>query len=166
MKTIIHDLSRKEIKKFNLDSKDSIIFANSCKKSCIGCFSCWIKHPKVCSIKDNYSNIVESLKNSDELIIISKCRYGCYDSKVKKVFERCIGYVLPYFTIRENEIHHASRYTDNKLKFTAYFYGIIDEQDKDCAKDLVKANSINLNAKSYKVEFFNNLKEISKCLMS
>lgn len=84
MKTIIHDLDFLDKELFNINDLDTVISANECKNSCIGCFSCWIKHPKKCFYKDDYSNITESLKNSDELIIISKCRYGCYSENVKK----------------------------------------------------------------------------------
>lgn len=151
MKTIIHDLEHLDKELFDISDNDVIINANGCSNSCIGCFSCWIKHPKVCIYKDEYSNITDSLKNSDELIIISKNRFGCYSESVKIVLERCIGYVLPYFTIRDRHIHHASRY-DKKLKLITYFYGDITNQDLECLDSLVKANSINLNASSYEVK--------------
>lgn len=162
MRTIIHDLDENDLKELNLNKDDKIINAKECYKGCIGCFSCWIKHPKRCFIKDNFSNIVNYIKESEELILISKCRYGCYSNEVKRVFERCIGYVLPYFTIRNNEIHHISRY-DNKIKLSTYFYGIIDEEDKKCVYNLVKANAINLNTKEYRVNYVDNLKELEKC---
>ena len=79
---------------------------------------------------DNFNNISEYLKQSDELVIISKCKYGCYSNEVKRVLERCIGYVLPHFTIRNNQIHHKSRY-DKKLKLSTYFYGNIDEKEEE-----------------------------------
>lgn len=164
MKTIIHDLNEKILKKFKFNDGDKIISSLDCKKNCIGCFSCWTKHPKKCALKDEYSNVVESIKNSDELVLISNCRYGCYSSEVKRVLERCIGYVLPYFTIRNNEIHHASRY-DKKIKISAYLYGDITEEDKKCVEQLVKANAINLNATTYSVNFIDNLKELKKCIL-
>ena len=151
MKTIIHDLKFLDKDYFNFTEDDVIINANDCQNSCIGCFSCWIKHPKICIYKDDFSNITEALKNSDELIIISKNRFGCYSESVKRVLERCIGYVLPYFTIRDKHIHHASRY-DRKLKFTTYFYGEITDDDLECLYRLAKANSINLNARNYEVK--------------
>ena len=151
MKTIIHDLEFLDKKLFDISDNDIIINANNCKNSCIGCFSCWINHPKVCIYKDSYSNITEALKNSDELILISKNRFGCYSENVKRVLERCIGYVLPYFTIRDKHIHHASRY-NKKLKLTTYFYGDITNQDFKCLDKLVKANNINLNASSYEIK--------------
>lgn len=162
MRTIIHDLKDIELKNYNFDVNDSVISSIECTKSCIGCFSCWVKHPKRCALNDNFSNIVDSLKKSDEFIIISKCRYGCYSALVKRVLERCIGYVLPYFTIKNNEIHHESRY-DKGLKFSVYFYGDIDDSDKEILNYLVKANSINLNTKEYKVTYLNNIKEIDIC---
>lgn len=163
MRTIIHDLNEKELKKIQFKESDVLIDSLNCNNNCIGCFSCWIKHPKKCAIKDEFSNIVQSIKNSDELILISKCRYGCYSHQVKRVLERCIGYVLPYFTIRDNEIHHQSRY-DEKLKLSTYLYGDITEEDKKCVHNLVKANAINLNADKYSVNCVHNLKELSKCI--
>lgn len=159
MRTIIHDLNKKDLRRLNISKNDKVLDARNCKNSCIGCFSCWIKHPKRCIYKDNYSNITEYLKDSDELILISKSRYGCYSSEVKRVLERCIGYVLPYFTIRNNEIHHEKRY-ENKLKLKAYFYGSIKEEEKKNLKKLVKANSINLNAKDYSVHYLKDIKEM------
>ena len=160
MRTIIHDLNEKEIN-FNLD--DKILSSSECKNNCIGCFSCWIKHPKKCIFNDEFSNTTNYLKDSDELVIISKCRYGCYSSKIKRVLERCIGYVLPYFTIRNNEIHHESRY-NKKIKLTTYFYGDITKDDKKVIEKLVKANAINLNVKQYTINYVEDIKEIEKCL--
>lgn len=164
MRTIILDISNEYLNKINFREEDRIIQALDCTRNCIGCFGCWIKHPKICAIKDNFSNMCELLKQSDELILISKCRYGCYSSEVKRVFERCIGYVLPYFTIRNNEIHHESRY-DEKIKLKVYFYGDIKECDKIVADDLVKANAINLNVDNYEIKFFRSVKELSECIL-
>lgn len=163
MRTIIHDLNEKEIKKISFNNDDKVISSLNCSKNCIGCFSCWVKHPKKCALKDEYSNIVESIKDSKELILISNSRYGCYSNEVKRVLERCIGYVLPYFTIRNNEIHHQDRY-DKNLKLTTYFYGDIDDKDKECIEKLVKANSINLNTSEYEINYISDLKEIEKCI--
>lgn len=163
MRTIIHDLTKNDIKSIEFNKDDKILSSINCKNNCIGCFSCWIKHPKNCIFNDEFSNITDSLKSSDELVIISKCRYGCYGSETKRVLERCIGYVLPYFTIRNNEVHHESRYS-KMLKFTTYFYGDITEEDKKAIEILVKANAINLNARDYEINYIRDIKEIKKCI--
>ena len=159
MKTIIHDLDKNMIKKISFKSNDVLIDASKCINSCIGCFSCWIKHPTKCMYKDEYSNITNSLQKSDELVIITKNWCGSYNDRVKRVLERCIGYVHPYFTIREGRIHHQSRYQE-KIKFTVYVYGNITDNEKKTFKELVKANSINLNASHYQVIFVENVKEL------
>ena len=163
MRTIIHDLSEKEVKKLNFNKGDKIVSALECTKNCVGCFSCWTKHPKKCAINDSFSNLTDYIKKSDELILISKNRYGCYSSEVKRALERCIGYVLPYFCIRNNEIHHCSRY-DKQIKMTSYFYGEMDEEDKENAKNLLRANAVNLNAGDYEIKYIKNIKEISNCI--
>lgn len=161
MRTIIHDLKEKEI---NFNKDDKTISSLNCMKNCIGCFSCWTKHPKKCVLKDEFDHLSEYIKDSDELILISECRYGCYSSDVKRVLERCIGYVLPYFEIRNNEIHHKSRY-DKKLKLSTYFYGNIQDKDKECLEKLVKANALNLNALEYNIKYLKNIKELEKCIL-
>ena len=164
MRTIIHDLNSKQLKVLNFKDDDKLISAKKCSNHCVGCFSCWIKHPKHCVYKDDYSSITNLIKDSDELVIISKCRYGCYNSKVKMVLERCIGYVLPYFTIRDKRIHHQVRY-NQELKFHVIFCGDMLEEDKVVATTLVRANAINLNSNKYTVEFCNNIVGINKCLL-
>ena len=163
MRTIIHDLNENDLKKLKFDIDDKLLSSLSCTNNCIGCFSCWIKHPKRCALKDDFSEIVEFLKDSDEIVLISRCRYGCYSASTKRVLERCIGYVLPHFTIRNNEIHHQSRY-NKKLKLSTYFYGNIDDEDKKAIEKLVEANSINLNTCEYEINYIHNIKEIGKCI--
>ena len=165
MRTIIHDLSKDYLLKFNFNDDDIVIDSSKCLNSCVGCFSCWIKHPKKCIYNDDYSNMTECIKNSGELVLISKCRYGCYSSEVKRVLERCIGYVLPYFTIRNGEIHHKSRYS-KKIKLYVYFYGYIDDGDKKIINDLVKANSINLNVDDFKINYINDIEGISNAYVN
>lgn len=162
MKIIIHDLNEKEISKLSFNEDDYLINSLECKNSCIGCFSCWIKHPKICCYNDQFSHIPDLIKKASEFIIISKARYGCYSSSTKRVLERCIGYILPYFCVRNNMIHHETRY-HNSLIFHPIFYGNLNTVDKECLYNLAKANSINLDA-TFKVDYCKNIKEIKKCI--
>ena len=57
MRTIIHDLEEKELKKIKFNSDDILISSLNCCNRCIGCFSCWVKHPKECCFKDNSSAV-------------------------------------------------------------------------------------------------------------
>ncbi len=163
MKTIIHDLLDSDLKRFVFNKEDAVYNSLECKNYCCGCFSCWTKHPCKCMYDDGFSQVSYSLKESDELVLITKNTFGSYSKKVKQVLERCLGYVLPYFEEREGLIHHKSRFA-NKIKLSVYIYGEIAESEKESLISLVKANSINLNAQNYEVHFLKNVKEMSKCL--
>ena len=156
MDIIIHDLELESFSSIfrNIDEKKFKIISDNKKiKNCKGCFECWIKTPGECVIKDGYEGLGEEFSKADKIIIISKCYYGGYSPSIKKVLDRSIPYLLPFFRIENNEIHHKIRYK-KKLRLEIHFYGEnIDEEEKDTANELVKANSTNLNVKEYRVFF-------------
>ena len=61
--------------------------------------------------------------------------------------------MLPFFKFKNKEMHHITR---NKTKFdlNVYFYGgHLSPNEKTAAKEIVKANSVNLDVKTFKVSF-------------
>lgn len=157
MRTIIHDLEDTSF--LNLNEND--ILVNEADKNCIGCFSCWVRKPFECIHKDKIVNNGKIILESDDLIIISRFTYGTYNSKIKRIIERSISFVEPFFTIRNGEIHHKVR-TNKKINFKVYFYGeYITEEDKNIATKFVEANMNNLNTNYPEIYFYNNYKEIS-----
>ena len=158
MRIIIHDLKKLDFT--NLRSDDVVLDSND-SKSCIGCFSCWIKHPFKCILNDKLKYNGKKVFECDELIIISKCVNGCYSSKSKKILERCLSYVAPFFTIRNNEIHHKSR-IEKQIDFKTIFYGNIDLEEKEIAKRLVTANMYNLNSKNPSIIFLDKIEDIKE----
>ena len=158
MVLVIHDLQPEEWRKINnLPNDAQVICNNGNIKQCIGCFGCWIKTPGQCVLCDEYQKMGELLGETTELVIISKCSFGCYSSFVKNVLDRSISYILPYFVLRKKEMHHKSRYV-NRLKIQVFFYGEeITEEEKKTANKLVMANAINLNATVKKVAFSSDI---------
>lgn len=158
MNLIVHDLSQEkwDALALSFDKETKIIDRQGEIKKCMGCFGCWVKTPGQCVIKDDYQNMGELLAQTEELILISKCSFGGFSSFVKNVMDRSISYILPFFEIRNGEMHHKSRYS-NKLKIKAVFYGEdIKEDEKETARELVKANAINLNGIVQEVVFAEN----------
>lgn len=151
---IIHDLNSELADKLLAGTKESCIIADHGDiHNCIGCFGCWIKTPGVCVIKDEYANMGELLGKTSELLIISKCFYGGYSPFVKNILDRSISYIHPYFAYRNGEMHHKRRY-DNIINLKVYFYGDeITEQEKETARNLIKANEINLDCRVKEVRF-------------
>ena len=137
-----------------IDNEDiSIICDNNKIKSCMGCFECWIKTPGKCKIKDGYENLAKLYSKADKVVIISQCIYGSYSPFVKNMLDRTIPYLLPFFKFKNKEMLHITR---NKTKFdlNVYFYGKnLSPNEKTVAKEIVKANSVNLDVKTFKVSF-------------
>lgn len=158
MNLIVHDLSQEmwDALALSFGKEIKIINRQGEINKCIGCFGCWVKTPGQCVIKDDYQRMGELLAQTEELILISKCSFGGFSSFVKNVMDRSISYILPFFEMRNGEMHHKLRYT-NKLKIKAVFYGEnITEEEKETARELVKANAINLNGIVQEVMFAEN----------
>ena len=148
---IIYDVPTEHIEKFTND-EDILVNANEISRYCIGCFGCWLKTPGKCIIKDGFENMGQRLSEVNEFILISKATFGSYSSPVKNVLDQSISYVLPFFEIRNGEMHHGERY-HNDLTISALFYGDMSEEEKQTAENLVKANAVNLNAALGRVHF-------------
>ena len=158
MNLIVHDLSQEDWEALALSfEKDTKIIDRQGEiKKCIGCFGCWVKTPGQCVRNDDYQKMGELLAQAEELTLVSRCSFGGFSSFVKNVLDRSISYILPFFEMRNGEMHHKSRYM-NKLKIKAVFYGDdITETEKETARALVKANAINLNGEVKEVVFVEN----------
>ena len=166
MHLFIHDLEENEnLFLKQLTQKNIVIISNTNTiKHCIGCFSCWIKTPAQCIIKDGYENMGELISKSESITIISKCFYGGFSPFVKNVLDRSISYLHPYFVIKNGEMHHKRRY-DNHFKLTVYFYGEdITQKEKETAEKLVKANAVNLYCDIKDVFFVHDIEEMGQLL--
>lgn len=146
MKLIIHDLTPEQGEKMLASVENTrVISDDGSIRPCIGCFGCWVKTPGQCVIRDRYGDMGEALSKCDEVVLISRCCYGGFSPFVKNVLDRSISYIHPYFLLENGEMHHRSRYS-HRLNMSVYFYGDeLSEQDKEIARSLVKANSINLH---------------------
>ena len=139
MKLLIHDMSDEEWSKVSENYKGwEVISDNGTIKPCIGCFGCWVKEPGECVIKDGYEKMGALIHQAEEVTVISTYTYGGFDSFVKNVFDRSIGWVLPFFEIDHGEMHHKRRYPEDK-PITFVFRGCFDESDKTKAKTYVEA---------------------------
>ena len=160
---IIYDIPTEYIEKFTND-EDILVNANDIHRYCIGCFGCWLKTPGNCIIKDGFEDMGKRLSQVEEFILISKATFGSYSSAVKNVLDRSIAYVLPFFEIRNGEMHHGERY-NNDLTISALFYGNITDAEKRTAENLVKANAVNLNATLGKVHFVERMDAAKEVLV-
>ena len=168
MKLILHDLTSEQCSNLGLNALPPneylLIDSTQINHYCIGCFGCWLKTPGKCIIKDTFQNMGEKLSQVDEFLIISRSSFGSYSSSVKNVLDRSISYVMPFFEIRNGEMHHAERY-HKKLVVSAIFYGEdITDLEMETSKNLLKANALNLNGTIGSIHFCKSANEIKEVL--
>ena len=160
---IIYDVPTGHIEQYT-NEDDILVNACDIHRYCIGCFGCWLKTPGKCIIKDGFEDMGQRLSQVSEFILISKATFGSYSSSVKNVLDRSISYVLPFFEIRNGEMHHGERY-HNDLTISALFYGPMTENEKRTAQNLVRANAVNLNATLEKVHFVESMEDAWEVLV-
>ena len=101
-------------------------------KYCTGCWSCWLKTPGECPLKDEMPKILRSVINSDLTVFISPLIMGFVSKYTKKACDRMIPLVQPYIGIFENECHHISRYD----KYPKLGLMLLEEKNKDIQADI------------------------------
>ena len=107
MKLIITDLADFEIP---VEGEYKLIKPEGEIHNCIGCFSCWLKTPGRCVIRDGYENTGIYMGRCSDYIIVSRCVYGSVSPFVKAVQDRALSYIHCDFVIQGGEMHHKRRY--------------------------------------------------------
>ena len=118
---------------------------------CQGCFDCWVKTPGTCKIEDDGNNIVNKLVQSDLIIHYTPITFGGYSYQLKKLLDRFIPVLLPYFQKINGEIHHKFRYEPRP---SIIVIGVLNEPNyaqETTFRKLVKRNSLNMGAPLHEV---------------
>lgn len=118
---------------------------------CKGCFDCWVKTPGVCRTKDGAGPITRVLARSDLLVLLSPITFGGYSSEIKKVLDRSIGIVSPFFTRLQGEVHHKARYSSYPALLAIGVTGDRDTDEAQIFARLVGRNAVNLHAPAHVV---------------
>ena len=132
-------------------------------KSCVGCAGCWIKTPGACVQKDGFQNLGALLGSHSELVLISRCTYGCFSPFVRTLFERSIPALLPFFAYDGKKSRHTSRYA-RAFAYTALFYGDAGPDEPATATRLVHANAANNSAAVRAVDFYPSIQALAQAL--
>ena len=119
---------------------------------CMGCFSCWVRTPGRCVIRDDATKVYPCIAESDTLLYVSHIRYGGYDTVFKTMLERAIPVQQAFIRIYRGETHHVQRAVRPK-NATILAYGDLAEEEKDIFRQLVARNASNMNFSTHEVLF-------------
>lgn len=165
-KIILHDLPAADAQRIiGKLSEANVFWARETIAPCKGCFGCWLQTPGVCVLRDKAQMIGSRIAESDEVIIVSENRYGGFSREIKNVMDRSIALCLPFFTVREGEMHHKPRY-ENRPVLRAIFYNAADmtSEEQALARDIVHANGLNFNAARTETVFADSMAELEEAL--
>lgn len=138
---------------FSEGSENYLIDLSSQKIShCVGCFGCWVKTPGKCVIRDNATKIYPLIAKSEEVLYVSRVKYGSYDTPMKTMLERTIPVQQAFLRIHHGETHHVQRAVTPK-KATLIGYGELSADEKEVFKQLVQRNSHNMSFEAVTVKF-------------
>jgi multimeric flavodoxin WrbA len=115
-------------------------------KPCLGCFACWLKHPGLCAIKDDQEQVLRAMAAAALQVWITPVTFGGYSPALKKALDRFIPNILPFFGMREGEVHHPLRYPRRRGLIVL---GTLPEADLESERifhDLVRRNALNLDS--------------------
>lgn len=126
-------------------------------KQCVGCFQCWTKTPGKCVIKDDAEEILISIINSDLVIFASPLVMGMTTGLMKKLNDRLIPLIHPYFSIVKGEIHHCKRY-DRYPKIAVIYEPTSEDTQEDITlcKEIYERLAINFKTS---LQFFRTIQE-------
>lgn len=68
-------------------------------KYCTGCWSCWVKTPGECRIKDDSHRVCREYIHSDFVLFVSPVLMGFPSAVLKKTMDRLIPLIHPYIEI-------------------------------------------------------------------
>lgn len=118
--------------------------------NCVGCFGCWTKTPGKCVIRDDAVKVYPLIAESEQVVYVSRIRYGGYDTPMKTMLERAIPVQQAFIRLLHGETHHVQRNVAPKEALIVG-YGATSEQEQALFRKLVERNAHNMNFAGYRV---------------
>ncbi|MCK9151868.1 flavodoxin family protein [Methanobacterium alcaliphilum] len=120
--------------------------------TCIGCFGCWLETPGECIIKDKGQELAKKVIQSDLLVLLTPITFGGYSYQLKKIVDRLIPNILPFFIKIDGEIHHQPRYEKNPNLLAIGYLPQSDTESELIFTKLIRRNAINMHCPNYHVQ--------------
>lgn len=137
---------------------DDIIIYTEDDQPCIGCFSCWCKDS--CGLKN--STFMKSVfEKAEKIVLITKNTYGSISAPVKRIIDRSVSSVQPFFTFRNGLMRHKLKKNHKNKDLDVYFYGNSTNNERQTAKNMLSSLCENLGATLKNIYFNHVIKAVS-----
>jgi len=119
---------------------------------CLGCFGCWIKTPGMCVEADAGRQIAKAIIRSDVMVLFTPVTFGGYSPELKKMVDRFIQLISPFFQMDHGEVHHPPRYAHRPRLMVVGVQRHPNSAEAHIFKTLAGRNAINFHPPSYAAE--------------
>ena len=119
---------------------------------CLGCFNCWVKTPGICVEADAGREIAKAVIRADVAVLFTPVTFGGYSPELKKMLDRFVQLVSPFFAMDHGEVHHPPRYQRRPRFLTVGVQRQSNPFEAHIFKTLAGRNAINIHPPSYAVE--------------
>lgn len=117
-------------------------------KFCTGCFGCWVKTPGQCVVKDASHDVCRAVINSDFLLWAAPLRMGFPDATLKKMMDKSIPLIHPYFVVDHGEAHHRPRYDHYpRIGLLLEKEADTDAEDLRIVSDILSRTALNMKSR-------------------
>lgn len=113
---------------------------------CVGCFQCWVKTPGVCRSRDRSHDVARALLRADVTVLVSPVTFGGFSSQVKKILDRTMCLLSPFFRRVDGETHHGRRYDRYPALLAVGELASQSPAAAEVFRTLVARNAINMHA--------------------
>src|SRR5271157_3664941 len=119
---------------------------------CLGCFGCWVETPGICKEADAGREIAKAIIQSDATVFFTPVTFGGYSPELKKMMDRSIQIISPYFALEHGEVHHPPRYAHRPRLMMVGVQRHPNAQEAHIFKTLAGRNAINFHPPSFAAE--------------
>ena len=164
---ILHDLPSEVAESLFSHLKNVKLFCAAKQMApCRGFYDCWLKEPGVCALHDGVQNLGTEIAKYDTFIIVSKSLYGGLGREVKNALDRSVSFALPFFLIRNKELHHQVRYAlPGAMQVYIYNADNLSEMEKSSICGVVTAMGVNLDRHGCETIFIRDAMELKEALV-
>lgn len=129
-----------------------IILGDKSINACIGCWSCWLKTPGKCVMKDQMTESYPDYINSDSVILLMDTAQGFINHHAKAFFDRTIPHYNPYIEIVDGECHHVARY--KKYPDLVFYFNTkgLTSQEEQVIEDYLYRTAYHFQSKAFRID--------------
>jgi multimeric flavodoxin WrbA len=124
---------------------------------CIGCWTCWLKTPGRCVMKDQMAEFYPDYVNSDTVILLMNTAQGFISHRAKAFLDRTIPHYHPYLEVVAGECHHVARYKCYPDMVFYYDTEGLTDQEEQVIEDYVYRTAYHFKSKAYRIVKDGNL---------